>query len=190
MRGRDYMVSDRTLGKALLDEQDLLEHVVKEIQSLKDNPTICINRSCEISSKEELYAMMSDIVGKGGEGIVLYPITRPYTFANAGLKKIKKFFDGECVVLGYKASNTSPTEIGSVLVRTNPYFSKEAVEPISLYVNAALRQEIKDGSMTSAHFANCIGKSFTIVCGSFDDGVPIHARFKAPFGLGSERTDL
>jgi hypothetical protein len=190
LRGREYTVNDKTFNQVLLEDQELLRRTENEVQR-NGSSAVCLNYSCEISSRAELYGMMSHIVEQGGEGIVLYPINRPYTFANAGLKKVKKFFDGECVVLSYKASNTSPTEIGSVLVSTRPYFSKTSSDSVTFYVNAALRQEVKDGSMTSVHFANCIGKQFTIICGSFsDEGVPIHARFKASFGLGNERTDI
>jgi hypothetical protein len=190
LRSREYTVSNRTFREVLMDEQDLLIRVQDETIA-RGISTVYLNYSYEIRSRDELYEMMSYIVEAKGEGIVLYPFDRPYTFANAGLKKIKKIFDGECVVLGYKPSNTNPTEIGSVLVSAAPRFSKETAETVTFYVNAALCNEVKEGSMASARFANCIGKHYTIVCASFsDEGVPIHARFKAPFGPGSERVDL
>lgn len=200
-RGRDYTTDVTTFGETLLGERKVIMEILRSVQERSgENSTLRLNSCVLISNKVDMFRAMSIAVDKGFEGLVLYPFNKPYTFANAGLKKIKKFYDGEATVLSYNPSDTDPGAIGSVNVRTTAYFAKptkdeegnEIVPPmVTFSVTAALRQELKSGSMTSARFANCIGKQFTIICGSFSDtGIPIHARFKSPFGLDSERLDV
>jgi len=200
-RGRDYTVDVATFGETLLGERKVLVEILRSVQERGvENSALRLNSSVLISNKVDMFRIMSVAVDKGFEGLVLYPFNKPYTFANAGLKKIKKFYDGEATVLSYNPSDTDSGAIGSVNVRAAAYFAKpvkdEEGNEISLpdvvfSVTAALRQELKSGSMTSAMFANCIGKQFTIICGSFSDtGIPIHARFKSPFALDSERLDV
>ena len=144
-----------------------------------------------MQSETDLYDLMADSVEEGYEGLVVYPMKKHYTFANAGLKKIKKFYDGECTVISYKESDTEPGVIGSVFVKTRAGFSKDDNAPfVTFYVNAALRDIVKTNSMASSRFQQCIGKDFTVVCASYSDtGVPIHARFKSAFGVDNERLD-
>jgi hypothetical protein len=179
LRGRDYSMSSKTLCDILVELG----------RYGNPGPTLAINKTYRAESREDLDALMREIVSHGGEGLVLYPLDQPYTFENAGLMKVKTIFDGECVILGYRASTTDPDEIGSVLVRSHAYFDKSR-NWVEFYVNAALRDDVKGGSMTSVHFAGCITKLYTIVCGSFsENGTPIHARFKAPFSPDTERLD-
>lgn len=199
-RGRDYIVGTTTFGTMLLQQKRIVDDLLGELS--QGDPlklTLSINVSEVIQDREKLFSFMSAVVGFGFEGLVLYPPDRPYTFANAGLKKIKKFYDGECTVLSYKASDTDSSAIGSVFVRTAAYFAKPTRDEegnevlprmVTFYVTAALRQDVKGGSMTSPYFASCVGKDFTVVCGSFsDEGVPIHARFKASLGPENARVD-
>ena len=199
-RGRNYTIGSTTFEYMLIEESEM----IYEMLATGDYPTIGLNPSAFVPSREDVFSLMGEAVDAGFEGLVLYPSSRPYTFANAGLKKIKKFYDGECTVLSYKASETDPGAIGSVFVRTTAFFAKprcdathesredDESEPpfVTFYVTAALKQELKSGSMSSPYFASCIGKDFTIICGSFSDtGVPIHARFKASLEPGNARLD-
>lgn len=208
LRGRDYVIGDMDFDTILLRNQEISRSILVAIvetgraespqshQLTPEGLTIRVNDSFYITERRQLYDLMSEVTAKGAEGLVLYPPSRAYTFANAGLKKIKKFYDGECIVLGYYPSTTDPMEIGSVRVQASAWFDRwvptaRDSRNVIFAVNAALRQELKRGSMASAAFANLIGKSFTIMCASFsEDGVPIHARFKAAFGPGSERLDV
>jgi hypothetical protein len=180
-RKRQYVVSPLIFEQMLGDIAPLID----------PESNLLLNSSYLVETREDLFDLMSASVEEGYEGLVVYPMRKPYTFANAGLKKIKKFFDGECQVISYKESETEPGVIGSVLVRAKASFSKSPTTPyVTFFVNAALKQELKPSSMHCAHFQNCIGKEYTIICGSFSDtGVPIHARFKGAFGLESERLD-
>jgi len=197
-RGRDYIVGSSTFATTLFEEGVIVSDILTK---LPKGAMLGLTASALAVNRESVFSLMSEVVGAGYEGLVLYPVERPYTFANAGLKKIKKFYDGECTVLSYKASETDPGAIGSVFVRTAAYFAKLGgdssaddqpvdIPMVTFFVTAALKQEVKSGSMTSAYFASCIGKDFTVVCGSFSDtGVPIHARFKASFGPENARLD-
>jgi hypothetical protein len=180
-RKRLYTISSLTFEESLGNIENLID----------ENSNLLFNPSYLIESQKDMFEVMSASVEQGFEGIVLYPTHKHYTFSNAGLKKIKKFFDGECQVLSYKESETEPGVIGSILVRTREYFKKEAnAKYVDFYVNAALKNTLKPNSMHSALFQNCIGKEFTIICGSFSDtGVPIHARFKTAFSPENERLD-
>lgn len=180
-RKRPYTVSPLTFEQSLCDIATFID----------TTSNLLLNTSYLVRSQEELYDLMADSVEDGYEGLVVYPMKKRYTFSNAGLKKIKKFYDGECTVISYKESDTETGVIGSVYVKARASFSKDTNAPyVKFFVNGALRDVVKNNSMQAARFQQCIGKDFTIVCGSFSDtGVPIHARFKSAFGIENVRLD-
>jgi hypothetical protein len=162
---------------------------------IRETDRIKINETRIISSKEELYDFMKESVEADYEGLVIYPLDNRYTFGMDRLLKIKKLYDGEVIPIGYKESEAEAGSIGAVYVKSLPYLGirgmcPEDVGEIFYYVTAALLKELKPGSMTNVLFQNCLGKKYTIICDSFSDtGVPMHARFKTAFGVGSERPE-
>lgn len=83
--------------------------------------TLTINETRLITSTGELKDFMRESVSANYEGLVVYPLKVQYVFGHDRLIKLKKIFDGEVRVLGYKESPTEQGAIGSVLVESLPY---------------------------------------------------------------------
>jgi hypothetical protein len=161
-----------------------------------------INETKLINNQEELFNFMKQSIDEGNEGLVVYPCEEKYTFGMDRLMKIKKIYDGECIVLGYEKSKTEPGAIGAVIVSSPAYFGIQSLldtkgiekgkeETLTYSISASLTNEWKSGSMDNILFTTCIGKPYTIICDSFsDNGTPMHARFKTSFTPYSYRKDV
>jgi hypothetical protein len=163
----------------------------------EDLDTVIVNDTLTAHNQEDLREMMRDSVSNGYEGLVLYPANQKPIFGMRRLFKIKKFYDGEVTVIGFKESVEEPGTIGSIQVSAQPYLGipclmkEHSIDPSSriiYYISACLKGELKPGSWNNPTFSGCIGKQYTIECGSFSDtGVPIHGRFKNSFSPSSFR---
>lgn len=186
-RARKYTASKSTLGEIIEFCQTL---------NFDEYQTITLNRSHMItSSSSSLRNLMSESINEGYEGLVIYPPNNHYVFGHERLIKLKKVYDGEVRIISYKESDVEPGAIGAVLVESKPFLNIKNLmsndENITYYVSASLKLEYRSNSMYTDIFKRCIGKMFTIICDSFSEtGIPMHARFKAPFHPDNSRHDI
>lgn len=182
------------------EEHYMSKRMFSEIFDVKLGETslIKVNETKMIKSSVELSDFMQMSVDGGYEGLVVYPLDGHYAFGLDRLVKIKKEYDGECVVIGFEQSKTDSTAIAAVKVQAKPYlgirglFDGNAEDTdVFFSVAAALTKQLRSGSWTNSEFQKCVGKPYTIICASFSDvGIPIHARFKAQFNPESYRRDV